>query len=79
MDFLQINSPWHRNVDVKTFIFYSKLLHAFAGGDSQGMVASACQGRRMEAEEGLYPPEADRASLHDSEGLSLVHTRSRSG
>ncbi|XP_061631928.1 plakophilin-4-like isoform X3 [Phyllopteryx taeniolatus] len=36
-------------------------------GDSQGTVASACQGRHMEAEEGLYPPEADRASLHDSE------------
>ncbi|XP_037122702.1 plakophilin-4-like isoform X5 [Syngnathus acus] len=38
------------------------------GGDAQGIAASACQGRGMEAEDGLYPPEADRASLHDSEG-----------
>ncbi|XP_057685468.1 plakophilin-4-like isoform X6 [Corythoichthys intestinalis] len=37
-------------------------------GDPQGIAASACQGHRMEAEEGVYPPEADRASLHDSEG-----------
>ncbi|KAM4560400.1 plakophilin-4-like isoform 1-T5 [Odontesthes bonariensis] len=41
-----------------------------AGGESQGgaMEASGCPGRPLEAEEGLYLPEADRASLHDSEG-----------
>ncbi|KAM9830963.1 plakophilin-4-like isoform 1-T1 [Syngnathus typhle] len=38
------------------------------GGDAQGIAASACQGRGMEAEDGLYPAEVDRASLHDSEG-----------
>ncbi|XP_051797763.1 plakophilin-4-like isoform X3 [Acanthochromis polyacanthus] len=41
-----------------------------AGGESQGgaMEASGCPGRHLEAEEGLYLPEPDRASLHDSEG-----------
>ncbi|XP_051797762.1 plakophilin-4-like isoform X2 [Acanthochromis polyacanthus] len=41
-----------------------------AGGESQGgaMEASGCPGRHLEAEEGLYLPEPDRASLHDSSG-----------
>ncbi|KAM9767026.1 plakophilin-4-like isoform 1-T1 [Menidia menidia] len=41
-----------------------------AGGESQvgATEASGCPGRPLEAEEGLYLPEADRASLHDSEG-----------
>ncbi|XP_035533274.1 plakophilin-4-like [Morone saxatilis] len=41
-----------------------------AGGESQGGVleASGSPGRHLEGEEGLYMPEADRASLHDSEG-----------
>ena len=45
------------------------------GGESQGgaMEASGCPGRPLEAEEGLYHPEADRASLHDSEGLLNLH------
>lgn len=49
---------------------------ASAGGESQGgvMEASGCPGRHLEAEEGLYLPEPDRASLHDSEGLLNVHT-----
>ncbi|KAI3366140.1 hypothetical protein L3Q82_009963, partial [Scortum barcoo] len=43
---------------------------ASAGGESQGGAteASGCPGRHLEAEEGLYLPEPDRASLHDSEG-----------
>ncbi|XP_029308328.1 plakophilin-4-like isoform X1 [Cottoperca gobio] len=42
-----------------------------AGDELQGgvMEASGCPGRHLEAaEEGLYMPELDRASLHDSEG-----------
>ncbi|XP_037829879.1 plakophilin-4 isoform X1 [Kryptolebias marmoratus] len=41
-----------------------------AGGECQGVAteASGCPGRHLEAEEGLYLPEVDRASLHDSEG-----------
>ncbi|XP_063734128.1 plakophilin-4-like isoform X1 [Eleginops maclovinus] len=41
-----------------------------AGGELQGgvMEASGCPGRQLEAEEGLFMPEPDRASLHDSEG-----------
>lgn len=44
-----------------------------AGGESQGGAteASGCPARHLEAEEGLYLPEADRASLHDSEGLCV--------
>ncbi|XP_007572530.1 plakophilin-4-like isoform X1 [Poecilia formosa] len=38
-----------------------------AGGESQGVAAEA-PGRHLEVEEGLYLPEGDRASLHDSEG-----------
>lgn len=38
------------------------------------MEASGCPGRPMEVEDGLYLPEPDRASLHDSEGLLNVHT-----
>ncbi|KAM4538366.1 plakophilin-4-like isoform 1-T1 [Fundulus diaphanus] len=38
-----------------------------AGGESQGVAAEG-PGRHLEAEEGLYLPEGDRASLHDSEG-----------
>ncbi|XP_068575812.1 plakophilin-4-like isoform X1 [Cebidichthys violaceus] len=38
-----------------------------AGGESQGGVLEA-SGRHLEAEEGLFMPEPDRASLHDSEG-----------
>lgn len=47
-----------------------------AAGDSQGgaMEASGCPGRPMEVEDGLYLPEPDRASLHDSEGLLNVHS-----
>lgn len=49
---------------------------ALAGGESQGgaMEASGCPGRHLEAEEGLYLPEPDRASLHGSEGLLNVHS-----
>lgn len=49
---------------------------ASAGGESQGgvMEASGCPGRHLEAEDGLFMPEPDRASLHDSEGLLNVHT-----
>ncbi|KAK5618077.1 hypothetical protein CRENBAI_022739 [Crenichthys baileyi] len=38
-----------------------------AGGESQG-VATEVPGHHSEVEEGLYMPEGDRASLHDSEG-----------
>uniref|UniRef100_A0A665TGC6 Plakophilin 4 n=1 Tax=Echeneis naucrates TaxID=173247 RepID=A0A665TGC6_ECHNA len=38
-----------------------------AGGESQGGAMEA-SGRHLDAEEGLYLPEPDRASLHDSEG-----------
>lgn len=31
-------------------------------------------GRHLEVEEGLFLPEPDRASLHDSEGLLNLHT-----
>ncbi|XP_067356027.1 plakophilin-4-like isoform X1 [Channa argus] len=40
---------------------------ALAGGESQGAAMEA-SGRHLEAEEGLYLPEPDRISLHDSEG-----------
>lgn len=42
-----------------------------SGGEFQGGAAEAsgCPGRHLEGEEGLYPPEPDCASLHDSEGL----------
>ncbi|XP_062301492.1 plakophilin-4-like [Scomber scombrus] len=41
-----------------------------AGGESHGGAteASGCPGRHLEAEDGLYLHEPDRASLHDSEG-----------
>ncbi|KAM7375465.1 hypothetical protein PAMA_014533 [Pampus argenteus] len=41
-----------------------------AGGETQGgaMEASRGPGRHLEVEEGLYLPEPDRVSLHDSEG-----------
>ncbi|KAK1876874.1 Plakophilin-4 [Dissostichus eleginoides] len=41
-----------------------------AGGELQGgvMEASGCPGRQLEVEEGLFMPEPDRASLHDSSG-----------
>uniref|UniRef100_A0A1A8Q543 Plakophilin 4 n=2 Tax=Nothobranchius rachovii TaxID=451742 RepID=A0A1A8Q543_9TELE len=41
-----------------------------AGGESQGGAIDmpGCPSRHLEAEEGLYLPEVDRASLHDSEG-----------
>ncbi|XP_077574138.1 plakophilin-4-like isoform X1 [Stigmatopora nigra] len=48
-------------------------------GDPHGIAASACQGHRMEAEEGVYPPEGDRASLHDSEGSAHITSYSDSG
>ncbi|XP_026157833.1 plakophilin-4-like [Mastacembelus armatus] len=38
-----------------------------AGGESQGGAMEA-SGRHLEAEDGLYLPEPDRVSLHDSEG-----------
>ncbi|KAG8004675.1 Plakophilin-4 [Nibea albiflora] len=43
---------------------------ALAGGESHGgvMEVSGCPGRHLDAEEGLYLPEPDRASLHDSSG-----------
>ncbi|KAM7365727.1 hypothetical protein PAMP_016640 [Pampus punctatissimus] len=43
---------------------------ASTGGESQGgaMEASRGPGRHLEVEEGLYLPEPDRASLHDSSG-----------
>lgn len=48
-------------------------MDASAGGESQGGAMEA-SGRHLDAEEGLYLPEPDRASLHDSEGLLNVHT-----
>ncbi|KAM9835844.1 plakophilin-4-like [Aulostomus maculatus] len=41
-----------------------------AGGESQGgaIEAPGCPTRHLDAEEGLFLPEVDRASLHDSEG-----------
>lgn len=40
------------------------------GGESQGGATEPSgPGRHLEVEEGVYMPEADRASLHDSEGL----------
>lgn len=44
-----------------------------AGGESQGGATevSGRPARHLEAEEGLYLPEPDRASLHDSEGLCV--------
>ncbi|XP_034034861.1 plakophilin-4-like isoform X1 [Thalassophryne amazonica] len=41
-----------------------------AGGESQGgvMETSGHPGRHLETEDGLYLPEPDRASLHDSSG-----------
>lgn len=50
---------------------YLTTADASAGGEPQGgaMEASGRSGRHQEMEDGLYPPEPDRASLHDSEGL----------
>lgn len=56
-------------------------LHVFnctTGGESQGGATegSGCPGRHLEAEEGLFLPEPDRASLHGSEGLlNILSTR----
>lgn len=49
------------------------------GGESQGLATetSGCPGRHLEAEEGLYLPEVDRASLHDSEGLLSISSTKR--
>uniref|UniRef100_A0A1A7WQM4 Plakophilin 4 n=1 Tax=Iconisemion striatum TaxID=60296 RepID=A0A1A7WQM4_9TELE len=51
-----------------------------AGGESQGGATevSGCPGRHLEAEEGLYLPEVDRASLHDSSGGHSAHMTSYS-
>ncbi|XP_017282411.1 plakophilin-4 isoform X2 [Kryptolebias marmoratus] len=51
-----------------------------AGGECQGVAteASGCPGRHLEAEEGLYLPEVDRASLHDSSGGHSAHMTSYS-
>lgn len=46
------------------------------GGESQG-VAADVSSRHHEAEEGLYLPEGDRASLHDSEGSSTIYGAQR--
>ncbi|XP_015227161.1 plakophilin-4-like isoform X2 [Cyprinodon tularosa] len=46
-----------------------------AGGESQG-VAADVSSRHHEAEEGLYLPEGDRASLHDSSGGHSAHMTS---
>lgn len=45
-----------------------------SGGEFQAGAteASDCPSRRLEGEDGLYPPEPDCASLHDSEGLFHV-------
>ncbi|XP_068575814.1 plakophilin-4-like isoform X2 [Cebidichthys violaceus] len=48
-----------------------------AGGESQGGVLEA-SGRHLEAEEGLFMPEPDRASLHDSSGGHSAHMTSYS-
>lgn len=42
-----------------------------SGGDFQGGAseASVCPSRHLDGEDGLYLPEPDCASLHDSEGL----------
>lgn len=45
----------------------------FSGGELQGGAMEA-SGRHLDSEEGLYLPEPDRASLHDSEGLLNVHS-----
>ncbi|KAG7236157.1 hypothetical protein INR49_001267, partial [Caranx melampygus] len=51
----------------KSFAWRSAVTDALAGGESQGGAMEA-SGRHLEAEEGLYLPEPDRASLHDSSG-----------
>ncbi|XP_034408856.1 plakophilin-4-like isoform X2 [Cyclopterus lumpus] len=48
-----------------------------AGGESLGGVLEA-SGRHLEAEEGLFMPEPDRASLHDSSGGHSAHMTSYS-
>lgn len=42
-----------------------------AVGESQGRVMEVSMSpiRHLQGEEGLYPPEPERLSLHDSEGL----------
>lgn len=47
---------------------FNCMTDALAGGESQGAAMEA-SGRHREAEEGLYLPEPDCVSLHDSEGL----------
>ncbi|XP_056287729.1 plakophilin-4-like [Pseudoliparis swirei] len=47
------------------------------GGESLGGVLQA-SGRHLEAEEGLFMPEPDRASLHDSSGGHSAHMTSYS-
>ncbi|XP_063321819.1 plakophilin-4-like isoform X2 [Pelmatolapia mariae] len=51
-----------------------------AGGESQGGATegSGCPGRHLEAEEGLFLPEPDRASLHGSSGGHSVQMTSYS-
>ena len=51
---------------------FNSMTDVSAGGESQGGVMEA-SGRHLEAEDGLFMPEPDRASLHDSEGL-LMYT-----
>nr|XP_057907787.1 plakophilin-4-like isoform X4 [Doryrhamphus excisus] len=49
-----------------------------AEGDAQGGAISGRQGRHVVAEEAQYPPEVDRASLHDSSGGHSAHMTSYS-
>lgn len=51
-----------------------------SAGESQGGAteASGSPGRHLEAEDGLYLPEPDRASLHDSSGGHSAHMTSYS-
>lgn len=70
---------WIYVCEVRALMLQS--LHVFnrtTGGESQGGATegSGCPGRHLEAEEGLFLPEPDRASLHGSEGLlNILSTR----
>lgn len=65
------NPPGLEPASVSVCLLLSVCSHSTAGGEFQGGAAEAsgCPGRHLEGEEGLYPPEPDCASLHDSEGL----------
>lgn len=67
------NAAWRRRAHA-AWLPVSVFSDPTSGGDFQGGAteASGCPGRQLEGEDGLYLPEADCASLHDSEGLFHV-------